>query len=73
MDHLDALVTAAYASRRLGVTIACICMWRRDRGLQVRKTVGRTKYYRWGDLTAMERATRRSPYGRPRGSETTAA
>lgn len=68
MDHRDALVTASYASKRLGVSIACVCMWRNDGKVQVRKTKGRTKYYRWGDLVEVEKRTRRSPFGRPRSS-----
>jgi hypothetical protein len=67
-DHKDALVTASYASKRLGVSIACICMWRNDGRIQVKGRRGRSKLYRWGDLTEVERQTRRSPYGRPRTS-----
>jgi hypothetical protein len=67
-DHKDALVTASYASKRLGVSIACICMWRNDGRVQVKGRRGRSKLYRWGDLTEVERQTRRSPYGRPRTS-----
>jgi hypothetical protein len=65
-DHKDALVTASYAARRLHVSIACICMWRNEGRITVSKTKGRTKLYRWGDLTEVEKQTRRSPYGRPR-------
>lgn len=67
-DHTDALVTASYAAKRLAVSIACICMWRNDGRVTVRKTKGRTKLYRWGDLVEVEKQTRRSPYGRPRSS-----
>lgn len=68
VDHTDALVTASYASKRLGVSLALIARWRVVQGLQVRGTRGRSKLYRWGDLLDIERRTRRSPYGRPRTS-----
>jgi hypothetical protein len=66
--HKDALVTASYASKRLGVSIACICMWRNDGRIEVKGRRGRSPLYRWGDLTEVEKQTRRSPYGRPRSS-----
>lgn len=68
VDHREALVTASYAAPRLGVTIACICMWRRDGKVEVKGKRGRSPVYRWGDLVAVEKQTRRSPYGRPRST-----
>jgi hypothetical protein len=76
VPDLDALVPAAVASDRLGVSLQVIYAWR-TKGwldpasgqrvtLKVRGQDGRARLYRWGDLCEAERSTRRSPKSRRR-------
>lgn len=57
---MDALITGAQAARLVGVTRAAVCTWRSTGRLQPQGQRGRSPLYRFADVLAVERDTRRS-------------
>lgn len=68
--NMDALVTATEAAAGLpDVSRHLIGMWVRHGKLNVKGHRGRSPLYRWGDIVAVEAATRMSNRGRPRAAD----
>lgn len=68
--NMDALVTATEAAAGLpDVSRHLIGMWVQHEKLTPKGRRGRSPLYRWGDIVAVEAATRTSNRGRPRATE----